>query len=63
MPKFIDRESEMRTLTSEYNRDGSALVILYGRRRVGKTFLVEHFFGSDFAFRRIGRNIPEMIRQ
>ena len=43
MPKFIDRESEMRTLTSEYNRDGSALVILYGRRRVGKTTLISEF--------------------
>ena len=43
MPKFIDRESEMRSLTSEYNRDGSALVILYGRRRVGKTTLISEF--------------------
>lgn len=36
MEKFIDREVEMDTLQREYERNGSALVILYGRRRVGK---------------------------
>lgn len=43
MVRFIDRENEMRTLQNEYNRDGSSLVILYGRRRVGKTTLISEF--------------------
>ena len=43
MLRFIDRENEMRTLTDEYNRKGSSLVILYGRRRVGKTTLISEF--------------------
>ena len=43
MEKFIDRESEMATLQNEYERNGSALVILYGRRRVGKTTLITEF--------------------
>lgn len=43
MEKFIDRTSEMETLQSEYERKGSALVILYGRRRVGKTTLITEF--------------------
>ena len=43
MEKFIDREMEMDTLQSEYERNGSALVILYGRRRVGKTTLISEF--------------------
>lgn len=43
MEKFIDREMEMDTLQSEYDRSGSALVILYGRRRVGKTTLISEF--------------------
>ena len=43
MHKFVDREQEMETLQSEYKRDGSALVILYGRRRVGKTTLISEF--------------------
>ena len=43
MKQFVDRELEMETLQNEYERDGSALVILYGRRRVGKTTLISEF--------------------
>lgn len=43
MKRFVDREQEMATLQSEYERDGSALVVLYGRRRVGKTTLISEF--------------------
>lgn len=43
MKQFIDRELEMETLQREYAREGSALVILYGRRRVGKTTLISEF--------------------
>ena len=43
MKQFIDRELEMETLKNEYARDGSALVVLYGRRRVGKTTLISEF--------------------
>lgn len=43
MKKFIDRELEMESLQSEYQRAGSALVIMYGRRRVGKTTLISEF--------------------
>ena len=43
MKRFIDRQQEMETLQSEYAREGSALVILYGRRRVGKTTLIAEF--------------------
>lgn len=31
MERFIDRESELETLQSEYARNGSALVVLYGQ--------------------------------
>ena len=43
MSKFIDRKQEMDTLASEYSREGSSLVIMYGRRRVGKTALISEF--------------------
>ena len=43
MERFVDREMEMDTLQSEYNRNGSSLVVLYGRRRVGKTTLINEF--------------------
>lgn len=41
--RFIDREAEMEVLREEYQRDGSALVVLYGRRRTGKTTLISEF--------------------
>lgn len=43
MKQFVDREDEMRTLQNEYEREGSSLVVLYGRRRVGKTTLISEF--------------------
>lgn len=43
MALFVDREMEMETLQSEYKRKGSSLVVLYGRRRVGKTTLINEF--------------------
>lgn len=43
MPKFIDRIDEMATLENEYARDGASFVVIYGRRRVGKTALINHF--------------------
>lgn len=43
MKHFVDRQQEMETLQREYARDGSALVVLYGRRRVGKTTLISQF--------------------
>ncbi len=49
MYKFIDREKEMDTLQAEYEREGSSLVVLYGRRRVGKTTLISEFIKDKSA--------------
>lgn len=43
MKKFINREKEIKFLNDEYLRKGSSLVILYGRRRIGKTELCKAF--------------------
>jgi len=43
MNSFINREEELGFLENEYSREGSSLVILYGRRRVGKTALTAEF--------------------
>lgn len=43
MQAFINRHEELDFLKKEYTRDGSSLVILYGRRRVGKTALTTEF--------------------
>lgn len=43
MFRFVDRQKEMTRLQKEYDADRSSLVILYGRRRVGKTALISEF--------------------
>lgn len=49
MDQFVGREQEMAFLEREYRRDGSSLVILYGRRRVGKTTLASQFINGKRA--------------
>ena len=44
MEKFIGREKEIERLLNCYRSNRSEFVILYGRRRIGKTFLVNHTF-------------------
>ncbi len=43
MRKFVNRQKELDFLETEYRRESSSLVILYGRRRVGKTALANEF--------------------
>ena len=46
---FIGRASELATLNAEYTRE-SGFVIVYGRRRVGKTTLIKEFIKDKRAF-------------
>lgn len=52
--KIIGRERECRKLTECMQSKRSELVIVYGRRRVGKTFLVNNFFHRRFDFKMTG---------
>ncbi len=40
---FIDREEETKILEEEWNKNHGRLIILYGRRRIGKTRLITEF--------------------
>ena len=46
---FIGRKKELETLESEYNRNGG-FVVIYGRRRVGKTTLIKEFLKGKTSF-------------
>ena len=46
---FIDREKELETLNKGYKKENS-FVVLYGRRRVGKTTLIKEFIKDKKAF-------------
>jgi uncharacterized protein len=43
MSDFIDRQTELATLNSLLRRRGGQFVVVYGRRRVGKTTLLRHW--------------------
>lgn len=43
MERFIDRKKELEYLESEYQSKRSSFVVVYGRRRTGKTALLRHF--------------------
>ena len=43
MNKFIGREEELTVLQEMYNKKGFHLAVLFGRRRVGKTTLINKF--------------------
>jgi uncharacterized protein len=45
-PTFIGRQNELRVLNRLWDSSRSALLILYGRRRVGKTRLLTHWMAS-----------------
>lgn len=54
MNKLIGREEETKLL-KKYAQSGKAeFVALYGRRRVGKTFLINRTFGEKFTFSMTG---------
>ena len=46
---FLGREKEILDLEKEYARDGG-FVVIYGRRRIGKTTLIKQFIKSKTAF-------------
>lgn len=50
----IGREREMAELQRSLESDRSEFVIVYGRRRVGKTYLVDNFFHYEYDFSFVG---------
>ena len=47
---FINRERELQFLEERYLSNRAELIIIYGRRRVGKTFLINK---SDEIYKKI----------
>lgn len=51
---FIGRKEELQMLKSIMSSGKAEFVAVYGRRRVGKTYLIQQFFNNDFAFSTTG---------
>ncbi|MDE6559942.1 MAG: ATP-binding protein [Muribaculaceae bacterium] len=50
----IGRKEEIEKLKKAYNSDKSEFVVVYGRRRIGKTFLIRETFDYRFTFQYSG---------
>lgn len=51
---MIGRVREIKELNRLYSRNKAELVAIYGRRRVGKTYLVDETFSDRITFRHAG---------
>lgn len=51
---IIGRKYEYELLNQCMLSEESELIVVYGRRRVGKTFLVNQFFNNDYTFKLTG---------
>lgn len=54
MEKLIGRARECAELQWALDSQHSELIIIYGRRRIGKTFLIRSFFNDRFCFHFVG---------
>ena len=50
----IGREEELATISRLYTSERSEFLVLYGRRRVGKSFLIEEALENKFTFMTVG---------
>lgn len=60
---FIGRKKEVEILKNTYKSGQSEFVTVYGRRRIGKTFLVRYVFNNSFTFEHSGLAGVSMQKQ
>ena len=60
---MIGRERETKELERRYQRSKAEFIVVYGRRRVGKTFLIDETFEGKITFRHAGLSPVEKNRK
>ena len=60
---FIGRETERRKLLQALRSDRSEFIAVYGRRRVGKTFLIRETYSKEIVFQHTGLATGNLKRQ
>lgn len=60
---MVGRTREVECLRNACTKREAQLVAVYGRRRVGKTYLVRETFGDKFAFSHTGLGRSDMAGQ
>ena len=59
--KFIGRKYELKELNLEYENGKFALSVIYGRRRVGKTYLIQEFIKEKEGYYFVATESSELI--
>lgn len=59
--KFIGRKYELKELNIEYENGKFALSVIYGRRRVGKTYLIQEFIKDKEGYYFVATESNELI--
>lgn len=54
MNELLGRKNELKELDEYFNSGKSEFIALCGRRRVGKTFLIDEYFQHQYAFSAVG---------
>lgn len=60
---IIGRQKELKLLKDLQQKDSSSFVAVFGRRRVGKTYLIRNAFDQQFAFQLTGLGKGGMKKQ
>ncbi len=63
MRAIVGRTEYLKTFQDLYQSEKSEFVAVYGRRRVGKTFLIRSAFEGQFAFQVTGLSNASMMQQ
>ncbi len=67
---FIDRRLELRVLDREYSKPGFSFIVVYGRRRIGKTRLLRewlkgkkgvHYIAAQLSYEQLCREFSEVV--
>jgi len=61
LDKFINRKRELKSLQDFWKNQNSQLVVIYGKRRVGKTELIKKFIEEKPAIYFLSDNLPESM--
>ncbi|MDY3904094.1 MAG: ATP-binding protein, partial [Candidatus Enteromonas sp.] len=57
---MVGRSTEQNELLNLYESNDSQFVVVYGRRRVGKTYLINQTFADKFTFKHAGLSPIEL---
>ncbi|MEI6900317.1 MAG: ATP-binding protein, partial [Bacteroidota bacterium] len=60
---IVGRQAELRVLDQALSSKTAEFIAVYGRRRIGKTFLIKEFFDNQICFELIGMHNATLAQQ